>query len=674
MGVSSVIKFTVFPTKSEEQLCSKGTIKELESFESLKGIVTETAWSAGQFKGNHRKKENFIGCDFIAIDIDKGCSLADALNIHFKDFQHIIYTSKNHLKEKKGVLADRFRVLLAIDRPILTNQEYDATWATLLKRWPFIDPQAKDSSRFFFPGTFQSVATSGQTIKTVSCLSHKTRDFLTNGAPDGTWNSRLFKAAKDMQEQLYTEEQALKMLELPTKLPGNFGALDKADLACISNAFSKAPRYLPRRSPVLTEIDEEGNARVDYEQLCRDLLDANFVQQVTNDATLTYTIEEPELREVLRCMNEDVISRHVAKELNELLKSGALPTDAKKLLSPAALIKFWRQQGDAITEEPAPFGWPDQDGWTIKRLAFMPTAGEYPAWSAFLNRLSDHEAFMAFVWSCFDPKSKSRQSVWLHGPTGQDGKSTILRVIASCFGNAAAALNNSQISSDSRFTLANFYNKRVAIYPDAKNRRFPMTELFRSLTSGDVVPIEFKGQGTVNTVLYIKLMIASNYEPDITMGNADMSRLIRIDVEESPIKDDGNWEEELQKELPYFLHACREVYQRLCPNHGQIAVNDETRELVLSSSDELYAPLEYFFNEHFVADAEGTITAADFYNFMRRHEWADADIGRFKQYLLDVHKVRKQRLKKSSGRGNAYLGVRLKNSKADFKLKLHTVT
>ena len=71
-------------------------------------------------------------------------------------------------------------------------------------------------------------------------LSKKTLKFLVEGAPEGTWNARLFAAAKDHLEQGYLIEEALERLEKVT------GHLDKTDLKTIESAYRKAPKYEPR--------------------------------------------------------------------------------------------------------------------------------------------------------------------------------------------------------------------------------------------------------------------------------------------------------------------------------------------------------------------------------------------------------------------------------------------
>lgn len=659
-----MISFTVFPTADDPSKCSQGTIARLTTFGSLRDLVTKQAWAAGQFKGDYRNNDNFLGCDFIALDVDGGCTLSEAMEKHFKDMQYLIYKSRNHLKDKgDGKITDRFRVILPLDRPILSSQEYKATWNSLYQLYPFIDKAAKDPARFFFPGEFQSLREEGKVVNVITSLSARTGRFLAQGAEPSQWNPELFIAAKDMQEQLYTQEQAEELLTRPTLLPGNLGQLDKQDLTTINSAYSKPPMNPPRQSQSFMQITKEGTKpKLNIDQLCRDLISTNFLLQVNNDATFIYTIEDHAKREVALCKNSDVLIRHVSKEITPLVKSGAISlANGKFPLKPEDFVSHWKKNSPALKEPPASFGWPDQADWVIKRLDFLPVKGPHKAWDEFLSRTSDAGALMAFIWSCFELKNRSRQALWLYGPEGQDGKSTILNVLANCFGQAAAGLNNTQIRSDSRFVLANFYNKRLIIYPDAKNTKFPMTEVFRSLTSGDIVPIEFKGEGTVNVRLYVKLLIASNNEPEVTLGKADLSRLIRIDVSPSDNKDDPLWEDRLIKELPEFLYDCKEVYEKLCTNNGQIKLSDRTIALVSDSAHEMHENLQEIFDKYFIADKACEITSGELRNALDPEDFREDQLKNFKRFLLDRYKIKRERPRREDGtRPNIYMGMSLK--------------
>lgn len=242
-------------------------------------------------------------------------------------------------------------------------------------------------------------------------------------------------------------------------------------------------------------------------------------------------------------------------------------------------IEVWVKECEKLDTEPEPFTFKGDSRLCFKHFDWEPTEGPYSAWEEFLSRLTDAEAFMAYVWSCFEPRSKSRQFVWLRGE-GQDGKSCVLRTIQHVFGPAAAGIGNTHLKNQNQFLFSAIYGKRVVVYSDCKNAKFGMTEFVRNCTSGDAVQVEFKGKTGFSWNMYVKLFVASNPKPEYTSQASDLSRVIYIEVAESKSKDDPTWAARLEEELPAFLFACRETYNRCCPHHGDIKLSDRTKELL----------------------------------------------------------------------------------------------
>jgi len=254
---------------------------EPQSLADLAKFTTEFNYSLSTFSDNYRKLENFIQTEFIGLDYDNAenetqLTLEEAKKV-FKDYIHIILTSKSHQKEKNGRVVDRFRVILKLQRPITySTAEFTATWHSLAKLFPLSDSKCKDASRYWFKSpSIVSVNEKGFAIKVVSppkpkpesatrksatkesktgplkperkgALAKATIEFISSGAQAGAWNHSLYKAAKDLQQQMYSQEEAVTMLEIPTRLPANDGSLDAKDLDTIKSAFSSEAKYNPR--------------------------------------------------------------------------------------------------------------------------------------------------------------------------------------------------------------------------------------------------------------------------------------------------------------------------------------------------------------------------------------------------------------------------------------------
>lgn len=227
---------------------------------------------------------------------------------------------------------------------------------------------------------------------------------------------------------------------------------------------------------------DEGNVELLNEAI--EQLKKHFALLRLPDGTeKTFAINER--REAVLLLNDSPLRKRVHDHIKAV--HGIIVSD--RILG--AAIRLWRRDCTAMKSEPEPFCFDGDDRLCFKRFDWQPSEGQFPAWEEFLQRLTDRDAFMAFVWSCFDPTNKSRQYLLLRGE-GQDGKSAVLGVMHTVFGQAACSVNAAAVK-EARFFFSSVYGKRLVLYPDCKNARFGMTEIVRTLTAGDPVPIEFKG-------------------------------------------------------------------------------------------------------------------------------------------------------------------------------------
>lgn len=249
-------------------------VDSLAEVAEIATIKPKQNWSCGIYKDDYRNLENFHCAYFIGLDFDAGMTLEEAKSA-FREYRHCIVTSRSHQKEKHGLVADRFRVVLQLAEPIKDSRDFYATWNSLQQMFPAIDPACKDASRMWYTGN-DIVAVKEDGILVQICrdftpthvavehidnsgdygkLSKLTNDFLEFGAPGGLWNHRLFKAAKDMQEQGYTLESAIAKLQRASL---NFeGSLNDSDINTIGSAFKQSPKHSKRRGAFVWETVEE---------------------------------------------------------------------------------------------------------------------------------------------------------------------------------------------------------------------------------------------------------------------------------------------------------------------------------------------------------------------------------------------------------------------------------
>lgn len=110
-----------------------------------------------KYKGNYRKKENFVQSDCIMLDIDNADSDNPSDWVYPEDvqdkFPNVCFftsTSRNHLKNKNGKLPrPKFHVYFP-DRVFDNSKEYENCKDIVCKYFSAFDCNAKDSARFFF--------------------------------------------------------------------------------------------------------------------------------------------------------------------------------------------------------------------------------------------------------------------------------------------------------------------------------------------------------------------------------------------------------------------------------------------------------------------------------------------------------------------------------------------
>lgn len=247
----------------------------VQNFDDLCKVIcdkTIKAYSLGTYKDNYRNLKNFMQCKCIGLDIDNDkngqiMSLNKA-KIAFKDYKHIIATTRSHQKEKNELVVDRFRVILFLKEPILDIETFYRVWHSLKKEFNVIDPQCKDASRYWFPSNqIEQIQKDGNYVKIpekiieenkdstdsspitnrndTGKLSYNTLTFLCTGADAGSRNGSLFKAALDCREQGYDKQYVINMVTKMIEITNNWGTtyLNEKDLEAITNAYNRETKY-----------------------------------------------------------------------------------------------------------------------------------------------------------------------------------------------------------------------------------------------------------------------------------------------------------------------------------------------------------------------------------------------------------------------------------------------
>lgn len=207
-----------------------GTRCNVKKMSQIEDIILNEKYSLGIFEDNNIVKANFIEAHSFALDFDGGYSLEDAKK-DFKNFRHIIATTKSHQKKKHGIVDDRFRVVLFFTERITENDTFKSTVKYVMSLFPKADRACSNSNRWFYQSTeIIQVGNKGKTIDLYYStetnadissevllvkkgkLSSTSKGLLRKGLEPGNRNNDTYGIAKDFQCNGYSEDEAIKYI------------------------------------------------------------------------------------------------------------------------------------------------------------------------------------------------------------------------------------------------------------------------------------------------------------------------------------------------------------------------------------------------------------------------------------------------------------------------------
>lgn len=211
----------------------------LKNMRLLAEYMLKYAWSPCIWRDGKREKENFLEAHFLVLDFDQpGEETLEEINHSLQDHKRIIATTRNHQKLKKGVLCDRFRLVIPFDRPLTTLADYEYNMQLALKKWPWVDKSALDGGRFFFPSnkilyfdnsaiySWETSTTPTSYLDTLTTLKTKINmnvngkipdwclGFINNGwlGRDGSRHVRVYAVAFELFKQGFVEDDVVRLI------------------------------------------------------------------------------------------------------------------------------------------------------------------------------------------------------------------------------------------------------------------------------------------------------------------------------------------------------------------------------------------------------------------------------------------------------------------------------
>ncbi len=101
------------------------------------------------YKNNIKLGENWSNQNqnLLILDVDDGLKISDAIEL-FSKYTFLIYTTKSHQTEKKGVKCDRFRIIFPATS-VPKGDDYFIFTGALESKYPFIDKQVNNKTGAF---------------------------------------------------------------------------------------------------------------------------------------------------------------------------------------------------------------------------------------------------------------------------------------------------------------------------------------------------------------------------------------------------------------------------------------------------------------------------------------------------------------------------------------------
>ncbi len=170
--------------------------------------------------------------------------------------------------------------------------------------------------------------------------------------------------------------------------------------------------------------------------------------------------------------------------------------------------------------------------------------------------------------NCFYRVNQYRGSIMLYGPTGANGKSTLLNMLRQMIGAENASFLSLQDTAE-KFRLAEIYGKAVNIGDDIPSSYLPDSSTFKKLATGDPVMAEKKGQDPIAFTNYAKMFFAMNELPAVSdKSRAFFSRVLLVPLNnyfsakgtrDVSLKD-RKWS---QEEMEYLVRFSMDGLRRL---------------------------------------------------------------------------------------------------------------
>jgi len=217
---------------------------------------------------------------------------------------------------------------------------------------------------------------------------------------------------------------------------------------------------------------------------------------------------------------------------------------------------------------------------------------------------------------CFYRRNELRKSIILTGEK-ENGKSTFLSMLETLLGQEnIASLDLKELGE--RFKTAQLFGKLANIGDDIGDEFIPNPSIFKKLSSGNPVNVEFKGEDPFDFSSYAKLIFSANDIPRIKdKSGAVLSRLVIIPFNARFSPDDPDFDPYIKYKLitpevmEYLIVLGLRGLKRILANQ-KFTVSDKVQK-ALTEYNESNNPILLFFKDDPKIFDETTVTVYQSY-------------------------------------------------------------
>ncbi len=495
----------------------------------LPQVVVLPFWAPATFKDNQRSKATFLEAHAIGFDLDQGQTEAEVRAIAgASGYAYALAASRNHQREKNGLICDRLRLVMPLSRPASAD-EYRLTHEVLRTALGLRDdPGARDPTRGWFGCREVLVVGEGKFVEPIAPAGvqpqHKPEEPIRN--PELHCARALQSAIEELKAAGLAEEQRDKTMARNAygigRLVGRCG-LDEDKVIELLTSTAIEAGYDPRKALDCCRRQVQAGmknprevaavASVSAQAQAPDLAAPSLTPQPPRPGSPPGPNSTPAVLAAwdayrawmralrLHCDTKLVVVtyddaaralyRRVGERRVSVLGSVHVQAAAVKkigeeagLLVPTstalAFVQDYLTQANSSTENPKLYD--SGSGlyrWELPHVEAMPT----PTWDGILERLSDPEAFLAHVWSAVEPRYEGRQLMWLQGE-GNDGKTIMLKALFDGARIPYGIAHDDDLQRASQFLFASLWDRPVCLVGDSKSVNLMMLGLVQCSFSG----------------------------------------------------------------------------------------------------------------------------------------------------------------------------------------------